>query len=150
MDMNQNIISPENASGEKGAVSVGEKKDIVLVVEDDEFLRDVISQKLRSEGFDVLVSIDAFEGMKAIKQKKPRLILLDLILPGMDGFEMLGQLKKGAETSDIPVIILSNLGQREDMDRALAAGAADYLIKANYTPADIVQRVRTIINQKYL
>jgi len=140
MEMDKNIVEAD---------SVG-VKDTVMVVEDDEFLRDVISQKLRGEGFDVMVCVDAFEATKSLKEKKPKLMLLDLILPGMDGFEMLEQLKKSSDTRDMPVIILSNLGQKEDIDRALAAGAADYLIKANYTPADIVERVRQVIGQKYL
>lgn len=125
-------------------------KESVLIVEDDEFLREVLAQKLRGEGFDVWCSIDAIEALELMKEKKPKIILLDLILPGMDGFEMLGQLKKIPDLQDVPVIVLSNLGQKEDVDRALSAGAADYMIKANFTPADIVARIRKVISQKYI
>jgi DNA-binding response OmpR family regulator len=122
----------------------------VLIIEDDEFLREVIAQKLLKEGFDVQKVIDANRASESIKEKRPKLILLDLILPGMDGFELLDHLKKTPSTRDIPVVVLSNLGQKEDKERAMTAGAVDYLIKADHTPADIVQRVREVLNQKYL
>lgn len=123
---------------------------LVLIVEDDEFLRTLVAQKLTQENFAVEAAIDGNEAFKIIKEKLPKIILLDLILPGMDGFEILDTLKKNPETSKIPVIVLSNLGQREDIDRATAAGAEDYMIKANFTPGEIVQKVRSILQKKYM
>ncbi len=122
----------------------------VLLVEDDEFLRTLVAQKLTQEGFKVKAAIDGNEAFGIIKEKLPNIILLDLILPGMDGFEILDLLKKNPETSAIPVIVLSNLGQREDVDRATAAGAEAYLIKANFTPGEIVQKIRSILKKKYV
>lgn len=116
-----------------------------MIVEDDKFLRELISQKLSKEGYDVSEAIDGEEAMKKIKEDKPQLVLLDLILPGIDGFEVLSRVKKGQDTSLIPVIILSNLGQREDVERGLKLGAADYLVKAHFTPGEIIEKVRNTL-----
>jgi DNA-binding response OmpR family regulator len=124
--------------------------ETVLIVEDDEFLRQLVGQKLEKEGFKVANAIDSAETFKVLEESKPHIILLDLILPGMDGFEILNQLKKDNSTSGIPVIVLSNLGQKEDIERAMAAGAEDYLIKANFTPSEIVEKIRTILRKRYL
>ncbi len=85
-------------------------KESILIVEDDKFLRELMSRKLNNSGFSVEVAIDGKEALKKIKEKKYEIILLDLVLPGMDGFEILGEIKKDNETKNIPVIILSNLG----------------------------------------
>ena len=122
----------------------------VLVIEDDEFLREVISQKLNSEGFKIVSTIDAAGAFKEIDKKKPHVILLDLILPGMDGFEFLSRIKQDSAVKDIPVVVLSNLGQKEDIERAMSAGATDYMIKANFTPAEIVQKVKDVAKDEYL
>lgn len=114
----------------------------VLVVEDDQFLRDLIVRKLKEEGIKTLQAIDGEEGLRLAREKKPELILLDLILPGMDGFEVLRQLKADSGASGVPVIILSNLGQQSDIDKGLSLGAKDYLIKAHFTPSEIVEKVK--------
>lgn len=87
----------------------------ILVVEDDKFLRELIVQKLNKEGYKTIEAIDGEEGVKKIKTEKPVLVLLDLILPGIDGFEVLEQVKQDPEAAKIPVIILSNLGQKDDV-----------------------------------
>ena len=114
----------------------------ILIIEDDVFLNELMAKKLIEEGFDVLKAANGEEGLEQARQEKPDLILLDLILPGMDGFEILEKLKEDTETSSIPVIILSNLGQREDIERGFDLGADDYLIKAHFTPDEIVERAR--------
>lgn len=114
----------------------------ILVIEDDQFLRDLIVKKLTDEGFDVSQAIDGEEGSRLAKEEKPDLVLLDLILPGIDGFEVLKELKSDSEFSKTPVIILSNLGQKDDIDRGLKLGAKDYLIKAHFTPGEIVKKVK--------
>lgn len=119
----------------------------ILVVEDDKFLRELISQKLVKEGFNIESAIDGEEGVKKAKELKPSIILLDLILPGIGGFEVLSKLKEDPETSAIPVIVLSNLGQKEDVEKGLKLGAADYLIKAYFTPGEIIEKVKTILNR---
>jgi len=126
------------------------KKPKVLIVEDDSFLRGVIAQKLVREGFDVEAAIDSIEAFESMKSKKPEIILLDLILPGMDGFEILSQLKKTPDSGDIPVMILSNLGQEEDKRRAMDLGAVEYFVKSDHTPDEIVQRIRAILGKEYL
>lgn len=114
----------------------------ILIIEDDVFLNELMAKKLLEEGFDVLKAANGEEGLEQARQENPDLILLDLILPGMDGFEILEKLKEDQETSPIPVIILSNLGQREDIERGFDLGADDYLIKAHFTPDEIVERAR--------
>lgn len=89
----------------------------ILVVEDDKFLRELISQKLVKEGYNISQAVDGEEGLKKIKEEKPDLVLLDLILPGIDGFEVLARAKEDPEVIKIPVIILSNLGQKEDVEK---------------------------------
>lgn len=114
----------------------------ILIIEDDRFLRELISRKLVSENFDILEAIDGEKGLKTVKEKKPDLVLLDLILPGIDGFEVLTQMKNDPALKSIPVIILSNLGQREDVERGLKLGAVDYLVKAHFTPNEIIEKVK--------
>lgn len=126
------------------------KNSIILIIEDDKFLRELIVQKLATEGFNVHSAVDGEECFKILEKIKPHLILLDLILPGMDGFEILARLKKDPKTSLAPVIVLSNLGQKEDIDKAVSLGAVDYMIKANFTPGEIVEKVKKILAEKYL
>ena len=117
----------------------------ILVVEDDKFLRELISRKLTGEGFDVLEAVDGEEGIKKIKEGKPDLVLLDLILPSIDGFEILTRVRDDPEVSSIPVIILSNLGQREEVEKGLKLGAVDYLIKAHFTPGEIIEKIKNVL-----
>ncbi len=117
----------------------------VLIVEDDKFLRELIVKKLSNEGYDVLEAADGEQGLQQIKDARPELVLLDLILPGIDGFEVLSQKREDPFAASIPVIILSNLGQKEDVDKGLNLGATDYLIKAHFTPGEIIEKVRNII-----
>src|SRR3989344_945009 len=129
----------ESSSG-TGSGTAG--KIAILVVEDDQFLRDLIVRKLEEEGFDAIQAVDGEEGLRLSKEKKPAIILLDLILPGMDGFDVLKSIKSEKSISSIPVIILSNLGQKDDIDQGIKLGASDYLIKAHFTPGEIVARVK--------
>ena len=117
----------------------------ILIVEDDKFLRELIVRKLTNEGYQVSEATDGESGVKAIKAEKPDLVLLDLILPGIDGFEALTRIRQDQETAGIPVIILSNLGQKEDIERGLKLGATDYLIKAHFAPGEIVEKITAIL-----
>ena len=114
----------------------------ILIIEDDKFLRELITRKLTSENFDIVEAVDGESGLKTLKEQKPDLVLLDLILPGIDGFEVLTKAKDDAMLALIPVIILCNLGQREDVERGLKLGAVDYLVKAHFTPNEIVEKVK--------
>jgi len=117
-------------------------KKRILIVEDDKFLRELIVGKLEGEGYEVLVAVDGLEGVKSIQEQKPSLVLLDLMLPNMDGFEVLQKIKDDPTISSMPVIILSNLGQREDVERGLSLGAVDFMIKAHFTPNEVIEKVK--------
>lgn len=117
----------------------------IIIVEDDKFLRELIAQKLAKEGYEILTAIDGEEGITQIREKKPDLVLLDLILPGIDGFEVLSRMKADPNLSKIPVVILSNLGQREEVERGIKLGAIDYMIKAHFTPREIIDKVNTVL-----
>lgn len=116
----------------------------ILLIEDDRFLRKAAEAALRRHGFAVLTAPDGVEGLRLARSERPDLVLLDLIMPGMQGFEVLKVLKADAETAAIPVVILSNLGQDGDVRQALSVGAADYLIKAELRLEDLVKRVRLL------
>lgn len=117
----------------------------ILIVEDDKFLRDLLERKLIKEGYEISVAVDGEEALRKVKEEKPDLVLLDLILPGVGGFDVLVQIKKDAELSEIPVIILSNLGQKDDIEKGLKLGAMDYLIKAHFAPGEIIEKIKKAI-----
>ncbi len=117
----------------------------ILIVEDDNFLRKLVVRKLVSEGYDVSEALDGEQGIKKAQTESPDLILLDLILPGVDGFEVLARIKSNKDTSLIPVIILSNLGQKEDIEKGFNLGAVDYLIKAHFTPNEIIEKINVLL-----
>lgn len=130
-------------------VATADSKNIkILVVEDDKFLRELLVRKLYSEGFTVESAIDATGAFDILKHFTPSIILLDLILPGIDGFEILSRIKKDNALAAVPVIILSNLGQKEDIERAMSLGAIDFMVKANFTLDEIVNKVRKIFSGK--
>ena len=103
------------------------------MVEDDEFLRSIAVKRMEKEGYEVIVSTDGSDAAKLAQEGKPGLILLDLLLPGTSGFDILEKVKGEVSTKAIPVIVFSNLGQKEDIERAQKLGANDFLIKANFT-----------------
>jgi len=117
----------------------------ILIIEDDKFLRRVIARKLAGEGYEIIEALDGEKGLKSAQDEKPDIILLDLILPGIDGFEVLSGLKQNSSTANIPIMILSNLGQKEDIDKGMKMGAIDYLIKAHFTPGEIAERIEKIL-----
>jgi DNA-binding response OmpR family regulator len=120
-----------------------EKK--ILIIEDDRFLRELIKMKLEKEKYTVIEAVDGEEGERKIKEEKPDLVLLDLILPGIDGFEVLSRIKEDPALSSIPVIILSNLGQKEEIEKGLKLGAIDFLVKAHFTPGEIIEKIKGIL-----
>jgi two-component system alkaline phosphatase synthesis response regulator PhoP len=113
----------------------------VLLAEDDRFLRRAAESRLRQNGFTVLPAVDGEEALKVARAERPDLIQLDLIMPKLQGFEVLKSLKQDPATAPIPVIVLSNLGQDEDLKRAMELGAVAYFIKAHLSLQDLVQRV---------
>jgi DNA-binding response OmpR family regulator len=126
-----------------------EKKVTILIVEDDKFLRELLVRKLDGEGLNTLTAVDGNEALKVVKENVVQIILLDLILPGMDGFDVLKEIKADANTAKIPVIILSNLGQKEEVEKGLKLGANDYMIKAHFTPDEIVEKIKKVLGDSY-
>ena len=120
----------------------------VLLIEDDRFLRELIAQKLEREKFQVMQAVDGEEGLRKLVEQKPNIVLLDLILPGLSGFDVLKKIKESPENAAMPVVILSNLGQREDVERGLSLGASDFLIKAHFTPQEIIVKIQGILSGK--
>ncbi|MFI5374081.1 MAG: PleD family two-component system response regulator [Candidatus Rokuibacteriota bacterium] len=120
---------------------MGDAARRVLLAEDDRFLRKAAETALKRQGFAVLPAVDGEEALRKARADAPDLILLDLIMPKMQGFEVLRALKADPATAGIPVIILSNLGQDGDVKQALESGAAGYFIKANLSLQDLVKRV---------
>lgn len=121
----------------------------VLIVEDDKFLSELISTKLTKEGFDIVLATDGESGLEQAVKEKPHIILLDIMLPGMSGFEVLQALKAHSDTSvaNIPVLILSNFGQESKVKQGLEMGAKDYLVKANFTTGEIVDKIKITLGQ---
>lgn len=123
-----------------------EKKYKLLLVEDDGFLASIFSQKFELEGFEVSYATNGEDGLKLAKKDAPDIILLDLLMPKMNGFEMLEALKKDEVTKGVPVLVLSNLGSREDVERAMKLGASGYLIKAHSLPHETVNKVKELLH----
>lgn len=119
-------------------------KKSILLVEDDEFLAELYATKLNLEGYKVYLATDGVKGLKMAKEKLPHLILLDILLPKLDGFGVLSALKKDPSTKAIPVILLTNLSQRNEVKKGLALGAQDYLIKAHFMPSEVVAKIKRL------
>lgn len=117
----------------------------ILLVEDDEFLAELYATKLTLEGFLVHVAADGRKGLKLAHEQRPDLVLLDIILPKLDGFEVLRELKANPQTKAIPVILLTNLSQRGEVQKGLNLGAVDYLIKAHFMPSEVVAKIKAVL-----
>ncbi len=118
----------------------------ILIIEDDEFLRSLTAKRLEKENYAVEAAVDGETGVAAVEgSEPPSLILLDLLLPGLDGFEVLKRIRANEKTKAVPVIIFSNLGQKEDIEKAKALGANDFLIKANFTLDDVVTKIHSLL-----
>ena len=113
----------------------------ILIVEDDEFLREIMTKKLRRAGYEVLEAMSGERAMEAIKTKLPDLVLLDLILPGMDGFEVMSKLRQQEASAKLPIIVFSNYAEQESIKRSKEFGVSMYLIKAELEPSDVLNRV---------
>lgn len=119
----------------------------ILLVEDDPFLIDMYSTKFKEVGFEVAAAQDGEMGLVKVKELMPDLILLDIVLPKKDGFEILKILKSDAATAGIPVIVLTNLGLEGDVKRGLELGAQGYIIKSHFTPTEVVAKVKEVLEK---
>lgn len=124
------------------------KKTKVVIVEDEKMLADMYKTKFSMENFDAKKANDGKAGFELVKKVQPDIVLLDIIMPKLDGFAVLKMIKEDPELADIPVILLSNLGQDEDVKKGKKLGAADYFVKSNHTPAEVVQKVKQVLNLK--
>ena len=118
----------------------------ILIVEDDEFISDVYMRKLAMEGFEVSLARDGEEALRAIRDRKPDVLLLDIMIPLKDGFQVLSELRADAGLSDIRVVVMSNLSQGRDIAHAKELGALDYIVKSNIALPDMVQRIRKALS----
>ncbi|MFH1030563.1 MAG: response regulator [bacterium] len=125
-----------------------DKKKKILIIEDDKILADMYAVKFEREGYDVITTQSGLEGYTLAKKELPSLILLDVILPEMDGFSILSDLKKEKELGKTPIILLTNLAQQSDVDKGKLLGATDYLAKSNITPTEVIEKVNEIINKE--
>jgi len=120
-------------------------KSKILLVEDDKMLADMYITKFTKEGLQVIRAEDGAEGLAMARKHKPDLILLDIIMPKLDGFAVLRELKQDKDHQNMHVLLLTNLGQSEDVEKGHELGADDYFIKANHTPAEIVEKVKYML-----
>jgi CheY-like chemotaxis protein len=126
---------------------MAEQPKRILLVEDDRFLRKAAEATLRRHGFSVCTAADGEEALQHIQAETPDLVLLDLIMPKLQGFEVLRLMKQNPATKQIPVVVLSNLGQESDVQQALQGGAIAYLIKANLSLQDLVIQVQKFLTE---
>lgn len=114
----------------------------ILIIEDESALQKTLGDILSQEGFEILSALDGEVGLRLATEKRPDVILLDLILPKANGFDVLKSLKEQEQTRDIPVVVLTNLEGMEDIQKALDLGAMTYLVKSNYTLQEVVEKVK--------
>lgn len=123
------------------------KNKKILIIEDDATLSLMYKVKFETDGFIVLTADNGALGVEMAKKEKPDLILLDVILPQLDGFSVLEEIKRNAGTKNIPVAMLTSLGTTEDQEKGIKMGAVDYIIKASLTPAELSEKVSSILNK---
>ena len=119
-----------------------EQNKKILMIEDKKIIVDLLKSKLEREGYHVLVGRDGVEGIEKMKQEKPDLILLDIVMPRKVGFEVIEERNKDEELKKIPVIVISNSGQPVELDRAKDLGAVDWLVKTEFDPKEVITKVK--------
>lgn len=119
----------------------------ILLIEDDPFLLSMYTTKFELENFKVITAEDGQKGLRLAIEESPDIILLDILLPKMNGFEVLKELKSDNNVNNIPVILLTNLSQRDEVEQGLNLGADDYLIKAHFMPSEVVEKIKKYINR---
>lgn len=117
----------------------------ILFVEDEAALQEAFGEVLKQAGYEVIMALDGEIALRLAKSEKPDLILLDLVLPKIHGFDVLKRLKKDKETENIPVIVLTNLEKAEDVDTAIELGAKTYLVKTQYNLEEVIDKIKRII-----
>lgn len=120
----------------------------ILLIEDEEILIDLLQKRLSREGYEISIAKDGDEGLRIMKELNPDLILLDIIMPKMGGFEVLEEIAKSPELKKIPVIIISNSGQPLELERAKKLGVKDWLIKTEFNPEEVIEKIAKQIENK--
>ena len=120
----------------------------ILFVEDESALQKTFGDLLRGEGYEMISALDGEVGLRLAKEKKPDLILLDLILPRIHGFDVLKKLKEDPETKEIPIIVLTNLERIGDVNKAIELGATTYLVKAQYSLEEVIEKIKKALSEK--
>jgi len=123
------------------------KSKKALIVDDDEFLLDMYVMKFKEAGFLVEVAKSGPDALAKAKEFQPAIILLDIVLPGMDGFEVLQEIKSTKACPNTKILMLSNLGQKDDTEKAIKLGAEDYIVKAHFTPSEVLKKVMEVLNK---
>jgi len=118
-----------------------------LIIEDDPFIAKMYETKLFNSGYKAIVASTGEQGLDIVKIEKPAIIVLDLVLPELDGFEVLKILKKDNISKNIPVLVLSNLGQKDNVEKALKLGADAYMIKAQFKPSEVLKKIESMIKE---
>lgn len=124
------------------------KKTTVLIVDDDEFLLEMYALKFKEEGFSVEIAETGRDAINKASSMQPDVILLDIVLPEMDGFEVLQEMRGGKATPQPLIVILTNLSQKDDAQRGIRLGADDYIVKAHFTPSEVVMKVRKLLSKR--
>ncbi|KKQ42903.1 MAG: Two-component hybrid sensor and regulator [Parcubacteria group bacterium GW2011_GWC1_38_17] len=122
----------------------------VLIIEDEDVLRNVLAKKLEKEGYEVIVAADGEAGMNSIRNENPDMILLDIMLPKKNGYQILEEMHGDEELKKIPVLVISNSGQPVEVRKILELGACDYLVKADFEPQEVIDKMRTCLSSKGL
>lgn len=117
----------------------------VLIIEDDDFLQGLEAKKILNSGYDVLSAQTGEDALKKIMEPNVDVILLDLLLPNFDGFEILKKIKENDKTKDIPVIIFSNLSENKDIEKAISLGATKFMVKSNFSLEELIEQIKKLI-----
>lgn len=126
---------------------MAEAKGKILIIEDDRYISKMYQLKLSLEGYVVQVADNGRLGVDKVKEFMPDIILLDILMPELDGFEVLQIIKSDENTKDIPVLIMSNLGQEDHIQKGMEMGAVGYIVKSQFTPSKVVETIKEIIKK---
>jgi len=135
-------MSNSKSNSEKKKVA----KSVILLAESDAFLNSIYSNKLEAEGYRVILASDGQKALELIRKFPPDLIVLDLVLPKLNGYELIAKIKRNRVLAEIPIVVLTNLSQKEEVKKAFDLGINEYLIKAHYLPAEIINKIKNVIN----
>lgn len=127
---------------------MAEPKGKILIIEDDRYISKMYQLKLSLEGYDVQVADNGRTGVDKVKEFMPDIILLDILMPELDGFEVLQIIKSEEATKAIPVLIMSNLGQEDHIQKGMEMGAIGYIVKSQFTPSKVVENIKEVLSKK--